>query len=224
MGSIFKFKVVHENSPPSEIVFTVRQLPVHGYIRKFSSEESCLGADQRPVLSFTQQDVDEGKVQYMQTVSDQLEDRFSLDVTNGIQTVSGIEISVDIIPKIIPLEVQNFTVIEGGSKALVEDYLQISSGRFAGLSCEFILVEQPKHGYIENSHVPGIKLTTFTRKQVMHLNLLCYSHNYIFVPLKANFCLQWDNFGGVMSLLIENQYMHNKLIFGLLALRGKPVS
>ncbi|KAK2529747.1 chondroitin sulfate proteoglycan 4-like isoform X1 [Columba livia] len=171
-----ELQVVHENSPPSEIVFTVRQLPVHGYIRKFSSEESCLGADQRPVLSFTQQDVDEGKVQYMQTVSDQLEDRFSLDVTNGIQTVSGIEISVDIIPKIIPLEVQNFTVIEGGSKALVEDYLQISSGRFAGLSCEFILVEQPKHGYIENSHVPGIKLTTFTRKQVEQ-GLIHYVHD-----------------------------------------------
>ncbi|XP_074712314.1 chondroitin sulfate proteoglycan 4-like [Strix uralensis] len=171
-----KLQVVHENSSPSEIVFTVRQLPVQGYIRKFSSEESYLGADQRPVLSFTQQDVDEGKVQYVQTVSDQLDDRFSLDVTNGVQTVSGIEISVDIIPRMIPLEVQNFTVIEGGSKALVEDYLKISSRHFAGLSCEFILIEQPKHGYVENSHVPGIKLTTFTRKQVEQ-ELIYYVHD-----------------------------------------------
>ncbi|NXQ89666.1 CSPG4 protein, partial [Nyctibius grandis] len=171
-----KLQVVHENSSPSEIVFTVRQLPVHGYIRKFSSEESYLGADQRPVLSFTQQDVDEGKVQYVQTVSDQLDDHFSLDVTNGVQTVSGIEISVDIIPRMIPLEVQNFTVIEGGSKALVEDYLKISSRHFAGLSCEYVLIEQPKHGYIENSHVPGIKLTTFTRKQVEQ-ELIYYVHD-----------------------------------------------
>ncbi|XP_064295062.1 chondroitin sulfate proteoglycan 4-like isoform X2 [Phalacrocorax carbo] len=171
-----KLQVIHENSSPSEIVFTVRQLPVHGYIRKFSSEESYLGADQRPVLSFTQQDVDEGKVQYVQTVSDQLDDRFSLDVTNGVRTVSGIEISVDIIPRIIPLEVQNFTVIEGGSKALVEDYLKISSRHFAGLSCEFILIEQPKHGYVENSRVPGLKLTTFTRKQVEQ-ELIYYIHD-----------------------------------------------
>lgn len=177
MGYVFKFKVVHENSSPSEIVFTVRQLPLHGYIRKFSSEESYLGADQRPVLSFTQQDVDEGKVQYVQTVSDQLDDRFSLDVTNGVQTVSGIDISVDIIPRMIPLEVQNFTVIEGRSKALKEDYLKISSRHFAGLSCEFILTEQPKHGFVEDSRVPGMKLTTFTRKQVMHLDLLCCSHD-----------------------------------------------
>ncbi|NXM28454.1 CSPG4 protein, partial [Oxyruncus cristatus] len=171
-----KLQVVHENSSPSEIVFTVRKLPVHGYIRKFSLEESYLSFDQRPVLSFTQQDVDEGKVQYVQTVSDQLEDCFFLDVTNGVRTVSGIEISVDIIPRIIPLKVQNFTVIEGGSKALVEDYLKISSRHFVGLSCEFILTEQPKHGYVENSHVPGIKLTTFTRKQVEQ-ELIYYVHD-----------------------------------------------
>ncbi|NWR19729.1 CSPG4 protein, partial [Emberiza fucata] len=171
-----KLQVVHENSPPSEIVFTVRHLPVHGYIRKFSSEESYLSSDQRPALSFTQQDVDEGKVQYVQTVSDQLHDHFFLDVTNGVRTVSGIEISVDIIPRMIPLEVQNFTVFEGGSKALVEDYLKISSRHFAGLSCEFILTEQPKHGYVENSRVPGIKLATFTRKQVEQ-ELIYYVHD-----------------------------------------------
>ncbi|NWY72302.1 CSPG4 protein, partial [Erithacus rubecula] len=171
-----KLQVVHENSSPSEIVFTVRQPPVHGYIRKFSSEESYLSSDQRPALSFTQQDVDEGKVQYVQTVSDQLDDLFFLDVTNGVRTVSGIEISVEIIPRMFPLEVQNFTVIEGGSKALVQDYLKISNRHFAGLSCEFILTEQPKHGYVENSHVPGIKLATFTRKQVEQ-ELIYYVHD-----------------------------------------------
>ncbi|NXK65276.1 CSPG4 protein, partial [Sylvietta virens] len=171
-----KLQVVHENSSPSEIVFTVRQLPVHGYIRKFSSEESYLSSDQRPSLSFTQQDVDEGKVQYVQTVSDQLEDHFFLDVTNGVRTMNGIEISVDIIPRMIPLEVQNFTVFEGGSKALVEDYLKISSRHFAGLSCEFILTEQPKHGYVENSRAPGIKIAKFTSKQVEQ-ELIYYVHD-----------------------------------------------
>lgn len=138
----------------------------------FSSDESYLGAEQKPVLTFTQQDVDEGKVQYVQTVSDQLSDYFSLDVTNGVQTVNGIEISVDIIPKMIPLEVKNFTVVEGSSKALVEDDLKISSRHFAGLSCEIILVDQPKHGYFEDSNAPGIKLNRFTKKQVMHLDSL----------------------------------------------------
>ncbi|XP_064356689.1 chondroitin sulfate proteoglycan 4-like isoform X2 [Dromaius novaehollandiae] len=171
-----KLQVVHENSSPSEIVFTVRELPVHGYIRKFSSEKNYVGSDQKPVLTFTQQDVDEGNVQYVQTVSDQLNDHFSLDVTNGVRAVSGIGISVDIIPRVIPLDVQNFTVLEGGSKALLEDYLKISSRHFAGLSCEFILIEQPKHGYLENTRVPGVVLTKFTRKQVEQ-ELIYYVHD-----------------------------------------------
>uniref|UniRef100_A0A8V0YJG1 Laminin G domain-containing protein n=1 Tax=Gallus gallus TaxID=9031 RepID=A0A8V0YJG1_CHICK len=171
-----KLQVAHENSSPSEIVFTVRQLPSHGYLRKFSSDGSYLGADQKPVLTFTQQDVDEGKVQYVQTVSDQLSDCFSLDVTNGVQTVNGIEISVDIIPRMIPLKVKNFTVIEGSSKAVVEDYLKISSRHFAGLSYEIILVDEPKHGYFEDSHAPGIKLNKFTKKQVEQ-ELIYYVHD-----------------------------------------------
>uniref|UniRef100_A0A8C4W6B9 Laminin G domain-containing protein n=1 Tax=Gopherus evgoodei TaxID=1825980 RepID=A0A8C4W6B9_9SAUR len=166
-----KLQVVHENSSPSEIVFTLRALPVHGYIRKFASEEGYLGAEQKPVLTFTQQDIDDGNIQYVQTVSDQLQDHFSLDVTNGIRVVSGIEISVDIIPKLIPLEVQNFTVIEGGSKALVEDYLNISNQHFTGLSCEFILVEPPKNGHVGNSlHRPGAPLVLLVHMCILFLN------------------------------------------------------
>uniref|UniRef100_A0A8C9N469 Laminin G domain-containing protein n=1 Tax=Serinus canaria TaxID=9135 RepID=A0A8C9N469_SERCA len=126
--------------------------------------------------------ISKGKLQVWQSSvcadsSDQLDDHFFLDVTNGIRTVSGIEISVDIIPRMIPLEVRNITVFEGGSRTLVEDYLKISSRHFAELSCEFILTEQPKHGYVENSRVPGeiIKLATFTRKQVIPLDLLRHS-------------------------------------------------
>ncbi|KAM8792820.1 chondroitin sulfate proteoglycan 4-like [Eudromia elegans] len=171
-----KLQVVHENSSPSEIVFTVRELPEHGYIRKFSSEKISVGSHQKPILTFTQQDVDEGNIQYVHTVPDCLNDHFSLDVTNGVQTLSGIGVSVDIIPGVIPLEVQNFTVLEGGSKALVEDYLNISSRHFAGLSCEYILVEQPKHGYVENTRIPGVKLTKFTRKQVEE-ELIYYIHD-----------------------------------------------
>ncbi|NXA44807.1 CSPG4 protein, partial [Nothocercus julius] len=171
-----KLQVVHENSSPSEIVFTVRELPEHGYIRKFSSEKNSAGSDQKPVLTFTQQDIDEGSIQYVQTVSNQLSDHFSLDVTNGVRAVSGIGISVDIIPGVIPLEVQNFTVQEGSAKALVEDYLKISSRHFSGLSCEYILVEQPKHGYVENTRVPGVQLTKFTRKQVEE-ELIYYVHD-----------------------------------------------
>lgn len=145
--------------------FTVRSPPVFGYFRKFTLEEGYLG-EEDPILSFTQQDINDGNIQYVQTISNQLQDQFSLDVTNGIQTISGIEIAVDIIPKLISLEVQNFTVAEGGSVVLEEDFLKILTSHFQGLSCEFYILERPKHGRIANSHFPGMGLTKFSRKQV----------------------------------------------------------
>ncbi|XP_077203226.1 chondroitin sulfate proteoglycan 4-like isoform X2 [Paroedura picta] len=170
-----KLLVVHENSLPSEMKFTVMSPPVFGYFRKFTSEEGYLG-EENPVLSFTQQDINDGHIEYVQTVSDQLQDQFSLDVTNGILAISGIGIAVDIIPKLIPLEVQNFTVAEGGSNILEEDFLKIPTSHFAGLNCDFYLLEPPKHGRIANSHFPGMILTKFSRKQ-MEQGLISYIHD-----------------------------------------------
>uniref|UniRef100_A0A8D2ITV2 Laminin G domain-containing protein n=1 Tax=Varanus komodoensis TaxID=61221 RepID=A0A8D2ITV2_VARKO len=171
-----KLLVVHENSLPSEIEFKVQSPPAYGYLRKFTSEEGYLGAEENPVLCFTQQDINDGNIQYVQTVSNQLQDQFSLDVTNGIRGVSGIEIVVDIIPKLIPLEVQNFTVAEGGLKALEEDFLKIPNKHFVGVNCEFHLIGPPKCGHIANSHFPGVALAKFTKKQVEQ-GLIFYVHD-----------------------------------------------
>ena len=78
-----------------------------------------MGTEEKFPLMFTQQDVDDGYIHYVQTMPDQQQDRFILDVMSGFQAVSRLEILVDIVPKHIPLAVQNFTVQEGGSKALL---------------------------------------------------------------------------------------------------------
>lgn len=170
MSCIYKLKAVREDDIPSEATFIVRTPPMHGYLRKSLPEESSLGANEKSPLIFTQQDIDDGNIYYVQTAPDQQKDRFLLDVMNGFQAVSGVEILVDIVPKRIPLEVQNFTVQEGGSRALLEDDLKIPSKYFEGLDCEFVLLKPPKHGYVENSHFPRVKLMKFTRKQVITLS------------------------------------------------------
>uniref|UniRef100_F6RBC9 Chondroitin sulfate proteoglycan 4-like n=1 Tax=Monodelphis domestica TaxID=13616 RepID=F6RBC9_MONDO len=170
-----ELQAVHENNSPSEIMFIIRNPPVHGQLRKFVTEDD-LGANEDSPSSFTQQDVDDGHIHYEQTASDQEQDRFLLDVTNGIQTIRGIEILVDIIPRLIPLVAQNFTVLESGSRSLLEDFLKIPNPHFVGISCEFVLVEQPKHGHIENSHFPRIRLMKFTRNE-MEKELIYYVHD-----------------------------------------------
>uniref|UniRef100_A0A8C2PDQ7 Laminin G domain-containing protein n=1 Tax=Capra hircus TaxID=9925 RepID=A0A8C2PDQ7_CAPHI len=161
-----RLQAVHEDPVPSEAVFIVRTPPVHGYLRRTFPEEGSVSTDEKFPLMFTQQDVDDGYIHYVQTMPDQQQDRFILDVMSGFQAMSRLEILVDIVPKRIPLAVQNFTVQEGGSKALPEDYFRIPSKHFEGLDCEFVLLKPPKHGYVENSHFPRVKLMKFTRKQV----------------------------------------------------------
>lgn len=129
-----------------------------------------MGADEKSPLIFTQQDIDDGNIHYVQKTPDQQQDRFLLDVVSGSQAVNGIEILVDIVPKQIPLEVQNLTVQEGGSKALLKDYLKIPNKYFEGVDCQFVLLKPPHHGYVENSNFPRMKLTKFTRKQVRALS------------------------------------------------------
>ncbi|KAM6156738.1 chondroitin sulfate proteoglycan 4-like [Erethizon dorsatum] len=166
----------NEYTIPSEAAFIVRTPPMHEYLQKSIPEEGSLSPDAKFPLSFTQQDVDDGKILYVQTASAQKQDRFFLDVINGSQVVSAVEILLDIVPKLIPLEVRNFTVQEGGSKALLEDYLKIPSKYFEGLDCEFVLLEPPKHGYVESSHFPRVKLMKFTRKQVENESIF-YVHD-----------------------------------------------
>ncbi|KFO32115.1 Chondroitin sulfate proteoglycan 4 [Fukomys damarensis] len=149
---------------------------MHGYLQKSVPEEGSLNPDGKFPLSFTQQDVDSGNILYVQTAPAPKQDHFFLDVINGSQMMSEVEIMLDIVPKLIPLEVQNITVQKGGSKALLEDYLKIPSKYFEGLDCEFVLLEPPKHGYVESSHFLRAKLMKFTRKQVENESIF-YVHD-----------------------------------------------
>ncbi|KAG2466648.1 CSPG4 protein, partial [Polypterus senegalus] len=172
-----KLEVVHEDSLPSEIVFTIKTPPHYGYIRSFAEgKEHYLGTEQTPITSFTQQDINDGNIQYVQVAANQLTDDFVLDVTNEITEIKGILISIDIIPSVIPVQVLNFTIHEGSSKALTEDIIKVTNKHFAGLNFEYYVLDPPKHGYIENSRFPGMKLSHFTRKQVEN-EFIYYVHD-----------------------------------------------
>ncbi|KAM3939786.1 chondroitin sulfate proteoglycan 4-like [Leptodactylus fuscus] len=171
-----KLQVVHEDNAPNEIVFSVVAGPSYGYIRRFESTESLFPDDPKSITTFTQQDVNRGNVQYVQTTAGQVRDNFTLDVTNGVREMSGMTVSIDIIPMLIPLETQNITMKEGASKALTQDYLRILNQHFQDLDFEFVLLDEPKNGYVENTRIPGIKLSRFTKKQVEQ-ELIYYVHD-----------------------------------------------
>ncbi|KAF1389420.1 hypothetical protein PFLUV_G00073240 [Perca fluviatilis] len=172
-----KLEVTHEDNLPSEIVFTVKVAPSHGVLRRFvEAGERYVGTKQSPVKTFTQEDINSGNIQYMQVEPNQVNDTFILDATNGVTDVNGIRMSVDIIPRLIPLQVFNFTLNEGASKALTQDVLKVTNRHFSGINFLYSLTEPPQHGHIEHSRHPGVAITSFTRRQVEH-EFIYYVHD-----------------------------------------------
>lgn len=172
-----KLEVTHEDNLPSEIVFTVKEGPTHGFLRRFvEAEERYIGTRQSPVRTFSQADIYNGDIQYVQVDPDTLNDTFILDVTNGVTDVRGIRVSVDIIPRLIPLQVSNFTLEEGASKALTQEILKVTNRHFSGINFLYSLTQPPLHGHIEHSRHPGVALTSFTRRQVEH-EYIYYVHD-----------------------------------------------
>ncbi|XP_055064955.2 chondroitin sulfate proteoglycan 4 [Misgurnus anguillicaudatus] len=159
-------KVIHEDNTPHEIVYTVKVAPAHGFLRLSMLEEAHYhGSKEKPVQSFSQDDINKGHVQYVQTKHGYANDSFSLDVTNGILTVHNLIIMVDIIPKHIPLQVSNMTLKEGSSKALTQGIIKVSSQHFHGLQLVYLVTEGPHHGQVEHSRIPGVPIPSFTRVQ-----------------------------------------------------------
>lgn len=162
-----KLEVTHEDNLPSEIIFTVKEAPSHGFLRRFvESEERYIGTRQSPVKTFSQADVNHGNIQYVQVDPDTFNDTFILDATNGVTDVSEIRVAVDVIPRLIPLQVSNFTLKEGASKALTQEILKVTNRHFSGINFLYSLTQPPQHGHIEHSRHPGVPLTSFTRRQV----------------------------------------------------------
>ncbi|KAM9822968.1 chondroitin sulfate proteoglycan 4 isoform 1-T1 [Syngnathus typhle] len=172
-----ELQVTHEDNVPSEIVFTVKAGPRHGFLRHSAQADPRRdGNRDSPVRTFTQKDVDDGKVQYVQVEPNQVNDTFVLEATNGVSRVADISMWVDIVPRLIPLGVSNFTVEEGGYKALSNQQLQVDNGHFAGTNLLFHLSRPPRHGHIEHSRQPGMPLTAFSRRQVEH-EFIYYVHD-----------------------------------------------
>ncbi|MBN3301065.1 CSPG4 protein, partial [Amia calva] len=162
-----KLEVAHDDNLPSEIVYAVKVPPSHGYIRRFvEGEERYLGTERTPIQSFSQKDINDGDIQYMQVDADELTDSMVLDVSNGVTEVSGIRLLIDVIPRLIPLEVSNITLKEGASKALTEAVIKVTNKHFAGLNFQYFISDPPKHGHVEHSRFPSVPYSTFTRKQV----------------------------------------------------------
>ncbi|ROL52804.1 Chondroitin sulfate proteoglycan 4 [Anabarilius grahami] len=142
-------KVEQTDILPKEMVYSVKDFPRLGHVVKLTNDSDSTAS---PVLdyihSFTQEDINRGRILYV-SASLQGRDHFTADVSNGFTTVEDLEVQVDIVPRIIPVQVVNLTVREGGSVALTQEVLNITHPYYRSINIEFFMEEAPQHGDIK---------------------------------------------------------------------------
>ena len=91
-------------------------------------------------------------------------DAFTVDVSNGFTTVEDLQISVDVVPRLIPIQTFNFTVKEGLSRVINAETINISHPFYSSANIDFVVEEPPQHGDIR--YLDGDELSYFTWEEV----------------------------------------------------------
>ncbi|XP_037308043.2 chondroitin sulfate proteoglycan 4 [Pungitius pungitius] len=164
-------KVEQADILPTEMVFTIKRLPLLGHVVKLTNSTGSPVLDYIP--SFTQEDIDQGHILYVSATFEG-DDAFRVDVSNGFTTVEDLHVSVNIVPRLIPIHTFNFTVREGLGRAINAEIVNISHPFYTSANITFDVEEPPQHGEIGN--LAGEEVNTFTWEE-LKLGRVYYTHD-----------------------------------------------
>ncbi|XP_018410136.1 PREDICTED: chondroitin sulfate proteoglycan 4 [Nanorana parkeri] len=159
---------------PHKIAYSLTDPPSFGYLVSSSGEPSSDGSPSLDsVQTFTQEDINNGKILYLHSASEMIPDRMTLEVSAG-DTTEEIVVLLEILPIYIPVEASDLMVKEGGKTVLSSSILQIHSDYYLSLHLEFLVLDEPVNGRITNAE--GRDLKNFSWNQFNQGQVL-YEHN-----------------------------------------------
>ncbi|XP_036399042.1 chondroitin sulfate proteoglycan 4-like [Megalops cyprinoides] len=169
-------KVEQVDILPLEMVYTIKEPPRLGHVVLLTnSTDGTSGPRLEYIRSFSQEDINTGHVIYVST-STPGRDVFSVDVSNGFTAVEGLRVMIQVVPRLIPVQNQNFTVREGGTVALSAELLNISHPFYSSANIDFVLDDPPQHGHIRYQEGDRDPLSFFTWDEVKQ-GLILYLHD-----------------------------------------------
>ncbi|KAI3370602.1 hypothetical protein L3Q82_007170 [Scortum barcoo] len=162
-------KVDQADILPTEMVFTIKEPPRLGHVVKLTnSSESTASPVLDYIHSFTQEDINQGRILYV-SASIQGNDAFTVDVSNGFTTVEDLRVSVNIVPRLIPIQAFNFTVKEGLSRAVDAEIVNITHPFYSSATIEFVVEEGPQHGDLRYLDGDGPNYFTWEEIKLGHI-------------------------------------------------------
>lgn len=163
--------ISHINSSASDIVYTVLVLPRFGRLHV-----DTIHIQHDDYLSFTQDDINSGRVLYTHKGGISSSDNFIFNVGNSRHQLKSLEFLIEIVSDVLILQVKNMTVREGGRKALTPSHLKVKGRYFSGKSTVFNIVIPPEHGRVESVKDRGVPILTFSSEDLQGGNIY-YAHD-----------------------------------------------
>lgn len=141
-------------------------------VKLINDTESTVSPVLDYIQSFTQEDINMGTILYVST-SLQGQDSFTVDVSNGFTTIEDLEVQMDVLPRLIFVQVTNLTVREGDAVTLSEGILNITHPFYRTVHIEFLMEETPQHGELRYLDSDDHGLVSFTWDDVSTSYFLC---------------------------------------------------
>lgn len=163
-------EVSHPEVPDEDIHYTITVIP------KFGTLALTDGVQGEEFRAFTQEDVNEGRLRYKHHVIGPESDTFMFDVTNGIQSLQGLEFVLEIVPNIIPVEVRDLELPEGESEVITDEMIHVTNRHFRSDNIVFIITREPSNGWIESKSNPGQAVLQFTQSELQR-EFIYYFHD-----------------------------------------------
>ncbi|KAK5639651.1 hypothetical protein RI129_012143 [Pyrocoelia pectoralis] len=135
--------------PAGAIMYTITEYPHNGYlsivpVADNESNESLI------VTIFTQALINENRLVYVQSRSNQTSDTIGFNVTNSMVWLSGVYLDIQIIPEHLYLGSNVVNVNEGGTTIITENQIYVQTEYFKSKVTDYIVTKQPLHGTLEN--------------------------------------------------------------------------
>ncbi len=107
------------------------------------------------VTVFDQSVINEGRLHYIQSISNQSADSFTFDVSNGINQLTGLTFHFTILPKEVYVETREVVVTEGKAVTLLPSHLHIITAYYEDKIKDYLIVDPPLSGTLQSSGRQG---------------------------------------------------------------------
>ncbi|XP_050497411.1 chondroitin sulfate proteoglycan 4 [Diabrotica virgifera virgifera] len=156
-------EVTQRNVPPSVITYYIVQMPEYGYITILSDVKNA--EESVNILTFTQDLVNENKILYVQSTTNQTKDKIIFNITNGVVWNSNFQFNIEIIPERLFLGTSDLIVNEGGIGVLSSAQLFVLTDYYKSKVTSYSIKGNVEYGCIQ-VHKRCITSKSFSVKDI----------------------------------------------------------